>query len=117
MSDVPGERGQRLQPIHSRGPEADRARILVVLADGGHLADLEPEGRRLDEDLRVEDEVIAVFEKWDRLEEAARVGAVAGVKLGQVKAKDAIFGGGQETIADALPPRHACFCRVQAEPS
>src|SRR6202521_1194572 len=107
MADIPGKRGQGLQPVHARGGEGARACVLVILADRGDLADLEPEGGRLDEDLRVEDEVVAVLEKWNRFKKAARVGAVAGVELRQAQAEHAILGRGQKAIPDALPPGHA----------
>jgi len=40
----------------------------VVAADGGNLTDLEAEGGRLDQDLRVKDDVVAVLENRNRLE-------------------------------------------------
>src|SRR5690348_2669861 len=106
MQHIAKQRAERLQAIDRRSLEADRARVLVVAADGGHLADLETEGRGLDEDLRVEDEVVAVLEKRDRLEEASRVRAVARVIFGELQAKDPVLGGRQEAVAQALPPRH-----------
>src|SRR6267143_1980658 len=113
MRDVPGERAQSLESIDSRGLEADRAGVRVVFADRRNLADPETKGRGLDQHLRVEDEVVAVLEKRDRFEKTTRVGAIAGVILGQVQTEHAIFGPGQEAIADALPPGHAGLRRIE----
>src|SRR5213593_3672057 len=70
MQHIACQRGERLQPINRRGAEAHRARVGVVAADRRDLTDLEPESRSLDEHLRVENEVVAVLEKRDRLQEA-----------------------------------------------
>src|ERR1700682_6541324 len=104
MGHLPGKRSQRLEAVDSRGRKADRACVCVVLADRRHLADLESKRGGLDEHLRVEDEIVAVLEKWDCLEEASRICAVAGVVLGQVQPKHSVLGGGQEAIADPFPP-------------
>src|SRR6202165_6158211 len=117
MADVPGQRAKRLQPVPGRGRKADRACVLVILADRGDLADLKPESAALDERLRLEDEVVAVLEKWNRFKKAARVGAVAGVELRQVQAEHAILGRGQKAIPDALPPGTAGLGGVHAEPA
>jgi len=49
-------------------------------------------GGGLDEHLRVEHEVIAVLEKWNRLEEAPRIRAVTGVVLGKFGAGQGVLG-------------------------
>src|SRR5207249_4284705 len=79
------QRAKRLQPVDGRGLEADRARVRVVATDRRNLADLEPERRRLNQNLSVENEVVAVLKKRNRLEEAARVGTVARVIFGEFK--------------------------------
>src|ERR1700687_1175927 len=116
MSDVPGERAQRLERVDSRTLEADRACVGVIFADRRNLSNSKTEGRGLDQHLRVEDEVVAVLEKRNRLKETTRVGAVTGVILGQVQAEHTIFGTCQEAIADALPPRHAGLRGVETQP-
>src|SRR5258708_24105891 len=88
----------------------------MIFADRRNLADSETKGCGLDQHLRVEDEVVAVLEKRNRLEKTTRVSAIPGVKLGQVQAEHAVLGPGQEAIADALPPRHAGLRRVEAKP-
>ena len=64
----------------------------MVLPDRGNLADPEAKGRGLDQDLGVEDEVIAVLEKRDRLEEASLIGAIAGMELLKVQPQNAVLG-------------------------
>src|SRR5216684_809045 len=107
MRHVPEERGQRFESVHRRSPEVDRTRILVVLPDGRDLADPEAKGRRLDQHLRVEYEVVAVLEKGNRFEKLPRVGAISGVVFREVKSEHAILGGSQKAIAQSLPPWHA----------
>src|ERR1700730_18113163 len=116
MRHVASKRRQRLQSIHGRGPEADRARVPVVLADRGDLADLETKCRGLNQHLRVEDEVVAVLKKWNRLEKSARICAITSVVLGYMQPEHAVLGCRKEAIADALPPRHAGLRRVYAQP-
>src|ERR1700687_250259 len=116
MRDVASKCRQRLQSIHGRGPEADRARILVVLADRGDLADLETECRGLNQHLRVEDEVVAVLKKWNRLKKSPRICAITGVVLGYVQPEHAVLGSGMVALAVALTPRHAGLRRVYAQP-
>src|SRR5713226_1447506 len=117
MDDIPDERPERFQSVDRRRPEARRAGVCVVAADRRHLANLEAESRSLDQHLRVEHEVIAVLEKWNRLEESTRVGPVPGVVLREMQTKDTVFCCGQEPIAEPLPPGHACTRRVQTEPA
>src|SRR5713226_5570827 len=103
MDHVSGESGQRFQSVDSRRTKAHRAGVRVVLPDRRHLSNLEAECRGLDQNLRVEDEVIAIFEERNRLEETTRVGAIPGVEFGKVQAEDAILRRGQETVAEPLP--------------
>ena len=63
----------------------------MVAADRGHLADLETKRRRLDQHLRVENEIVAVLEKGDCLEKTPRIRAVAGVVFGETQPEHLIF--------------------------
>src|SRR5439155_19853486 len=49
--DVAGKSRQRLQAVHDRGPEADRAGLLEVAADRRYLADPKAEAGSLDQHL------------------------------------------------------------------
>src|SRR4051794_12465874 len=116
MEHIAKQRTKGFEAIDGRGLEADGARVLVVAPDGRHLADLESESRSLDQDLRVEDEVVAILEEWDRFEKASRVRPVAGVVFGQLESEYPVLGSRQEPVAEALPPRHAGLRRIQTEP-
>src|ERR1700675_1085968 len=100
MADASAQGTESLQAVNGRGAEADRARILVILADRRHLTDLEPKGGSLDQHLRIEDEVVAVFQEWNRFEEPPRVRAIAGVELREVQTEHAVLGCGQEAVSD-----------------
>ena len=71
MGDVGPERTQRLEPVNRRRPEAHGARIVVIATYGRHFADLETKSCRLDQDLGVEHEVVAVLEEWNRLQKSS----------------------------------------------
>src|SRR4029077_495220 len=86
-------------------------------ADCRYLSDLETESRRLDQHLRIKHKVVAVLKERNRLQESARISAVSRVIFGEVEAKDAILGAGQEPVAESLPPGHPRFGRIQAEPA
>src|SRR4029077_13969373 len=89
----------------------------MIFADCRYLSDLETESRRLDQHLRVKHKVVAVLKERNRLQESARVSAVSRVIFGEVQTEDAILGPGQKTVAEALPPGHSRFGRIQAEPA
>src|SRR5713101_8871361 len=117
MDYISDESRQGFQSVDSRGTEADRAGVGVVFPNRRHLSDLEAKGRSLDQHLCVEDKIVAVLEERNRLEETTRVGAIAGVVLGEVQTQDAVFRRGQEPVAQPLPPGHASLRRVEPQPS
>src|SRR5260370_42034331 len=99
MYHVSGQSRKRFQAVDGRRAKAHRARVRVVLPDRRHLSDLEAESRSLDQHLCVEDEIVAVLEERNRFEEPTRIGAIAGVVLGEVETKDAILSRSQEPVA------------------
>ena len=89
----------------------------MVAPDRRHLSDLETERRRLDQDLGVKDEVIAVLQKRNGFEKSPRIGAITGVVLRQMEAKDLVLRRGQKAVSEPLPPWHAGFGRIQSQPA
>src|SRR3982075_1903154 len=117
MDHVSGQCTQRLQAVDRRRSKAHRAGVRVVLPNRRYFSDLETKRGGLDQHLRIEDEVVAVFEERNRLEEATRIGAVTRVVLGKMQAKDAILRRGQEPVAQSLPPWHARLRGIEAQPA
>src|SRR5213593_989387 len=118
VEHVAADDAQRREAIDDAAPEADRAGLLEVTGRDGDLADpiAHTRGHHLRDQLLVEHEVVAVAVIGDRLEEAAAVGAQAGVEFGQAETEREILDAREESVADVLPPGHATRKRVAEEP-
>ena len=71
--------------------------------------------QRLDDELIVEDEVVRIVLKRDRLEEVARIGTKTGVVLRQLGVAHDVLNGGQSPVGDVFVERHAAMAGVAPE--
>ena len=85
------------------------ADLVAVEGRNRHLFDAKAARLELNDDLRVEVEVVRVLLEGKMSERGHREGAIAGVELGQVHAEHRVFGPRQNAIADELIQGHAAF--------
>src|SRR5262245_26181584 len=91
-------RAEAAEAIPHASAEVDRGGLREVLRGTAHLADAEAEPERLGEHLIVEHEVIRVGLERKRFEDAPRVGAIARVELGELRAEQHVAGQGQAAV-------------------
>jgi hypothetical protein len=110
---VPGGEGaHRLDGVAGGGAERDAARLGEVARRHRHVAQPQPEVDRLHQELRVEDEVVAVGLEGHRLEHAPAVGAKAAVPVAEVLAGEQVLDQRQPAVGQVLDPRHAAGQRL-----
>src|SRR5579885_333349 len=94
-------------------PHAVDVTNLVAIEGGdGNLADAEALMMQLNDDLRVEMEIIGHVGEVDLLEGVKIIGPVSTMKLGEIQSESAVFKVGQDAVADVFISRHAALERA-----
>jgi hypothetical protein len=109
-----GESAHRLHGVAGGGAERDAARLGEVARRHRHVAQPQPEVDRLHQELRVEDEVVAVGLEGHRLEHAPAVGAKAAVPVAEVLPGEQVLDQRQPAVGQVLDPRHAAGQRLSS---
>src|SRR5262249_46953062 len=112
VEPVLAHRLERLDAVLGATAEVDLAGLVEVPHRHRHVAQAEPEVDRLHQELRVEDEVVAVALEGNRFENLAAVDAEAAVELAEVLPEHEVLERRQAAVADVLPPRHAALERL-----
>src|SRR6266851_7228347 len=108
-------RADDAQAVLHAASEIDRRRFGKVARGAADLADVEPEPDGLHEHLIIENEVVGILLERQRLEKAARKGAIAGVVLRQFVPEQQIFDSRQDAVGNVFPDRHPAGQRADAE--
>src|SRR6266540_5259979 len=90
------------ESVAHRGAEGDLGSLVEITRLDRDLADREPFGHSLSDDLSVEHETVGVLFQIYRLEIAAAVSAEPAVILGQIDEKRRIFDRREEDVAQIL---------------
>src|SRR5262249_44391561 len=106
------EGGDRGDTVAHTPAERDARGIRGVAYRHGHVAESIAEVDALNEELRVEDEIVRVHQEWDRLEHLAPVAAQPAVKVAQVLSERDVLEDRQPAICDVLPDWHAALERL-----
>ena len=88
--------------VHARRAERDRGGVLEVARPRRDLGDAKAEVGGLEQDLGVEGEVERVAQEGDLEQQPARVGAVAGVQLREVRPHDPVLDRRQAPVGQVL---------------
>src|SRR5579859_3185738 len=99
--------GQHAESVLHATAEIDGRSFLEILRRARDLSDAESEVHALCKHLVIENEVIGIFYQRKFGEYFAAEGAVSGVVLGKLHAKEQILKGGEQPVGDVFVQRHA----------
>lgn len=106
------EDAERLEPVHDRSAKANTAGFIEIPHRNGHVADLESEVDALEQELRIENEVVAVALEGNGFEHGAGVGAEAAVPFAKILTGHDVFHERESAVHEILDGRHVAAKRL-----
>ena len=105
---VPTANGRKCEnAVSATTFEIDARGFLEITHGHGHIAETKTEVNGLDQELRIEDEVVGISLERHRFEHLTAIDSEARVKIAEVLAQGEVLEACQSTVGDILPRRHA----------